>query len=112
LLSGAFLVRWRRRQASAAERQEIALGDARDALTALGDQITELDLDTEMPNADARGREEYDRAVELYERASRMLRDREPSDVELAEARRSLEEGRVQMAAARTALGSTAPRSS
>jgi hypothetical protein len=74
----------------------------------VGDDIEELqalDIDVDMPNASPRGREEYERALDLYDRANRLLLKDDPSEVELYEARRSIEEGRTRLAAARDALG-------
>ena len=51
-------------------------------------------------------RDEYQRALDLYDRANRLLLKDDPSEVELYEARRSIEEGRERLAAARDALGS------
>jgi hypothetical protein len=101
----AFLLAWRRRREAAEDRETIERGDARDELVALGEEIQALDLDVEMPNASAGGREEYERALRLYDRANQLLQQRDPSEVELYEARRSLEEGRQRVAAARDALG-------
>jgi hypothetical protein len=95
---------WRRRREAAEDRETIERGDARDELVALGEEIQALDLDVEMPDASARGREEYERALRLYDRANQLLGQRDPSEVELYEARRSLEEGRQRVAAAREAL--------
>ena len=99
-----FLMAWRRRREAAEDREELDRGDARDELVALGEEIQALDLDVEMPDASAAGREEYERALRLYDRANQLLGRRDPSEVELYEARRSLEEGRQRLAAARAAL--------
>ena len=101
-----FLFGVRRRRAAAQDREEIGRGDARDELVALGEEIEALDLDVEMPNASARGRDAYEQALKLYDRANQLLAGDDPSEVELYEARRSLEEGRSRMAAARDALAS------
>ena len=45
-----------------------------------------------------------ERALDLYDRANRLLLKDDPSEVELYEARRSIEEGRKRVAAARDAL--------
>jgi hypothetical protein len=100
----ALLMALRRRHAAAEDREELDRGDARDELIALGEEIEALDLDVEMPDASARGREEYERALRLYDRANQLLGKDDPSEVELYEARRSLEEGRARIAAAREAL--------
>ena len=98
------LIRSRRRRAARSDVQALDRASARDELVALGDDITALDLDVEMPNASRQGREEYERALMLYERASRALGDKEPSEVQLYEAQRAIEEGRARIAAAREAL--------
>jgi hypothetical protein len=100
----AMLMALRRRRAAAEDREELDRGDARDELIALGEEIQALDLDVEMPDASTLGREEYERALRLYDRANQLLGQRDPSEVELYEARRSLEEGRARIAAAREAL--------
>jgi hypothetical protein len=100
----ALLMALRRRRAAAEDRAELDRGDARDQLVALGEEIQALDLDVEMPNASPLGREEYERALRLYDRANQLLGKDDPSEVELYEARRSLEEGRARIAAARKAL--------
>jgi hypothetical protein len=56
-----------------------------------------------MPGVSQAARDEYERALGLYDYANQLLAD-DPSDVELNEARRALEEGRVRLAAARAAL--------
>ena len=99
-----FLMAWRRRREAAEDREVLDRGDARDELVALGEEIQALDLDVEMPDASSAGREEYERALRLYDRANQLLGQRDPSEVELYEARRSLEEGRQRMAAARDTL--------
>lgn len=99
-----FLFGVRRRRAAAQDREEIDRGDARDELVALGEEIEALDLDVEMPNASASGRAAYEQALRLYDRANQLLTKDDPSEVELYEARRSLEEGRSRIAAARDAL--------
>ena len=99
-----FLVGWRRRREAAQDREDLERGDARDELIALGEEIQALDLDVEMPNASPHGRGEYERALKLYDRANQLLQKGDPSEVELYEARRSLEEGRARLDAAREAL--------
>jgi hypothetical protein len=109
---GAFglLLMWRRRQAAAAEREQLTTRDTRDELVAFGEEIRALDLDVDMPGVSQTARDEYGRALELYDRANRLLAGDDPSEVELYEARRSVEEGRARLAAAREALaGSGAP---
>jgi len=105
LLAGRMFLRGRRARASAHDQRVITLRDARGALESLGEDITAMDLDSEMPGASASGRADYNRAVELYQRASQALDDRNPSDAELADIQRSLQEGRVRIEAARVELG-------
>jgi hypothetical protein len=100
----ALLLAWRRRREAAQDREELDRGGARDELIVLGEEIQALDLDVEMPNASLRGRDEYERALKLYDRANRLLGKKDPSEVELYEGRRSVEEGRARIAAARDAL--------
>jgi hypothetical protein len=107
LVAMALLLSWRRRREAAEDREQLDRGDARDELIALGEEIQALDLDVEMPDASPRGREEYERALRLYDRANQLLGQGEPSEVELYEARRSLEEGRSRIAAAREALAAS-----
>jgi hypothetical protein len=101
----ALLMALRRRRAAVQDRERLDEGDARDELVALGEDLESLDLDVDMPNASPRGREEYQRALDLYDRANRLLLKHDPSEVEMYEARRSIEEGRARVAAARDALG-------
>jgi hypothetical protein len=101
----ALLMALRRRRAAVHDREQLDEGDARDGLVALGEGLEALDLDVDMPNASPRGREEYERALNLYDRANRLLLKDNPSEVELYEARRSIEEGHTRLAAARDALG-------
>ncbi len=103
------LLALRRRRVAAHDRETLVRGDARDELIALGEDIEALDLDVEMPNASARGRDEYERALKLYDRANQLLAKDDRSDVELYEALRSLEEGRKRMEAARAALAAAEP---
>jgi hypothetical protein len=98
------LVVWRRRRAAAEAREQLTTRDARDELVALGEEIRALDLDVDMPGASQGARDEYERALSLYDRANQLLVGDDPSDVELYEARRSLEEGRARLEAARAAL--------
>jgi len=100
----AVVLAWRRRHEATQDREQLERGDAGEELIVLGEEIRALDLDVEMPNASPRGREEYERALRLYDRANQLLARKDPSEVEIYEARRSLEEGRSRLAAAREAL--------
>jgi hypothetical protein len=105
----ALFLAWRRRRDAAQDREQFERGGAREELIALGEEIQALDLDVEMPNASSRGRNEYERALHLYDRTNQLLAKDDPSEVELYEARRSLEEGRSRLAAAREALAVADP---
>jgi hypothetical protein len=102
--------RQRRRQA---EYQRAELDEvrqvARQDLVALGDDIRALDLDVQMPDADAEGKQHYNQAVERYTEAEQALdRVQRPEDVETVTS--ALEEGRWAMAAAKAELaGGEAP---
>jgi hypothetical protein len=98
------LLRWRRRRRASSDLAELDLGSARDELLTLGQEIEELDLDTQMPNASPAGRDEYHRALMLYDRGNRALADEEPSEVQIYEAKRAAEEGRARIRAARNLL--------
>lgn len=100
----ALFMALRRSRSAARTRERLDEGDARGELVALGEELQALDIDVDMPNASPRGREEYERALNLYDRANRLLLKDDPSEVELYEARRSIEEGRTRLAAARDAL--------
>jgi hypothetical protein len=82
---------------------------AREDLVALGDDIRALDLDVEMPGADAEGRQHYDQAVERYTDAEQAL-DRARGPADLQPVTSALEEGRWAMEAAKAELaGGEAP---
>jgi hypothetical protein len=104
--AAAWLVVLRRRRATAEERERLTLGDTRDELVALGEEIRALDLDVDMPGASQGGRDDYERALSLYDRANKLLTGDEPSEVELYQARRAIEEGRARLVAARQELAS------
>jgi hypothetical protein len=94
----------RRREAELAVVKQAAQED----LLALADDIRELDLDVELPNADPRGKEDYAQAVASYERADRALdRARTPEEMEAVSA--ALEEGRFAMASAKARLAGREP---
>ena len=87
--------------------EELDLGTTRDELLALGQDIEDLDLDTQMPNASPAGVQEYQQAMMLYDRANRALKDKDPSQVQIAEAKRCAEEGRAHIRAARSLLATS-----
>ena len=98
--------RGRRRQLDA-DMEEVR-ETAREDLVALGEDIRALDLDVEMPDADAQGKRDYERALGCYETASsRLDQARRPEDLEAVTS--ALEEGRCAMAAAKAELAGEAP---
>jgi len=103
--AAALLMALRRRRTAVHDREQLDEGDARGDLVALGEELQALDIDVDMPDASPTGRQEYERALDLYDRANRLLLKDDPSEVELYEARRSIEEGHARLAAARDALG-------
>ena len=97
----------RRRRQLEADMEEVR-DTAREDLVALGDDIRALDLDVEMPDADAQGKRDYERALGCYETASaRLDQARRPEDLEHVTS--ALEEGRYAMAAAKAELAGQAP---
>ncbi len=106
-----FMRSHRRRQERERARAEVddVKQVAREDLVALGEDIRALDLDVQMPGADAEGRGHYDQAVERYSEAEQALdRARRPEDIEAVTS--ALEEGRWAMAAAKAELaGGEAP---
>jgi hypothetical protein len=103
------LLRWRRKRRESSDLLELDLGTARDQLLALGQELQELDLDTQMPGASSGGIHEYEQAMMLYDRGNRALADREPSQVQIQEAKRAAEEGRKHVRAARRLLSAPPP---
>jgi hypothetical protein len=77
----------------------------RGKVVALGDQIRDLDLDVEMPDADADpgGKAEYERALAIYDQANEALTARR-TGASIQRARAALAEGRQRMEHARTLL--------
>jgi hypothetical protein len=99
--------RRKKRQREAAEFAEVK-DNARDDLVALGDDVRALEIDVDMPGANADAREDYARAVECYDRADQHWRlARSPDDLEPVGA--ALEEGRWAMACARARLEGREP---
>jgi hypothetical protein len=98
----AQLLAWRGRRRAGRDRQRLERHGAYEELIALGERIGTFDL--EVPEADQRGRDDYERALNLYDRANRLLSHRDLTDAELHEARRSLAEARSRLATAREAL--------
>ena len=102
--------RQRKREQEYARAQLEEVRDvARDDLVALGEDIRALDLDVQMPDADAEGKQHYNQAVECYTDAEQALeRVQRPEDVERVTS--ALEEGRWAMSAAKAELaGGEAP---
>jgi hypothetical protein len=97
--------RWRSRR-EARETFEDDLADARQELVSLGDDVGELDLDDSMPGADPAGKRDYERALEQYQRAERLL-GAGTNPRRLARANAALAEGRRLMNSARTRFNAT-----
>jgi hypothetical protein len=99
--------RRRRRREEQAQLDDLRTA-ARDDLVALGDDVRDIDLDIEMPDADPRARAELGRGLEAYERAERLLaRARHPDDI--AAVTRTVDDGRQAMAASRALLDGREP---
>ncbi|MFL5865672.1 MAG: hypothetical protein ACJ766_01070 [Thermoleophilaceae bacterium] len=101
------LARWLSRRRAASQMEELDLGTVRDQLLALGQDIEDLDLDTQMPNANPNGVQEYQQGVMQYDRANRALKDKDPSQLQINEAKRAVEEGRARIVVARKLLAAT-----
>jgi hypothetical protein len=78
-------------------------GRADDELTALGEDIAELDLDVEMPGADAEAKSAYAVAVDVYDKAGDRL-PRAESPQELEQVIEAIAAGRAAMARAKQRL--------
>jgi hypothetical protein len=76
---------------------------ADDELTALGEEIAELDLDVELPGADADAKSDYAEAVGIYDRAGDELPRAESPEV-LERVVAAIATGRAAMARARERL--------
>jgi hypothetical protein len=99
--------RRRRRREEQAQLDDLRTA-ARDDLVALGDDVRDVDLDIEMPNADPRARAELGRGLEAYERAEHLLSGaRHPDDI--AAVTRTIDDGRQAMAACRALLDGHEP---
>jgi hypothetical protein len=96
--------RRREQQAELAEVKETAWDD----LVALGDDIRALELDVDMPSADARAKDDYGRAVASYQSAERAYEAaRRPADLEAVTS--ALEEGRYAITSAKARLEGREP---
>ena len=103
-----FLRNKRRRRRQEQEELEEVKRFARDDLVALGDDIRALDLDVEMPDADKRGKDDYNRAVTLYTQAEEDFDNaRRPEDLEPVSS--ALEEARWAMTSAKARLAGEEP---
>jgi hypothetical protein len=76
---------------------------ADDELTALGEEIAELDLDVELPGADAEARSDYAKGVDLYDKAGDEL-ERARTPEELGSVVEAIAAGRAAMARAKERL--------
>jgi hypothetical protein len=94
--------RWRAR-AEARESLADDRADARDQLVALGNDIGDLDIDVSMPAADPSGKRDYERALEQYQRANRLLGE-DATVRRVSQASAALADGRRLMDAARASL--------
>ena len=72
---------------------------ARADLTQLGEKISDLDIDQQMPNADAGGKSEYAQACESYQAAEEHFK-RQKDDYEFAKAQKAIAEQTVADGAA------------
>jgi hypothetical protein len=93
---------WRRRRRANRDSERLEHHGAREELIVLAEQIGAFDI--EVTDAGQHGRDEYEQALNLYDRASRLLSHRHPTDAELHQARCSLAEARSRLATAREAL--------
>jgi hypothetical protein len=103
---GAVLLaaRARRRRARAHEVREAGEQSADDELVTLGDEIRELDLDTEMPGASRQALTEYEQAIARYDQANELLSG-SPTEYQVEQARAAIAAGRRHLSAARERLG-------
>ena len=103
---GAVLLaaRARRRRAREQEVHEAGERSADDELVAMGDEIRELDLDTEMPGASRQALTEYEQAIARYDQANELLSG-DPSEYQVDQARAAIAAGRRHLSAARELLG-------
>ncbi|MEU6038728.1 hypothetical protein ABZ801_25295 [Actinomadura sp. NPDC047616] len=101
--SGAFLVvRRRRREQQAREMAELKRGVEED-VTLLGEDIARLDLNVMDPDLDPAAREDYEKAMNSYDRAkSATERAARPEDMHAVT--EALEDGRYHMTAVRARL--------
>ena len=105
---GAFLVSRRNRSRQARADLAEVKDNIRDDLVALGDEIRALDLDVQMPGANAEAVADYHRAVSAYDRAETAWeRARDVNDLEPVGA--ALEEGRWAMESTRARLEGRTP---
>jgi hypothetical protein len=104
----ALLTGRRRKRAREAVEFEEAKRNARDDLVALGDDIRALDVDVELPGADAQAKADYDHAVARYI-AAEELWERARRPAELAPVGEALEEGRWAMASAKARFAGETP---
>jgi hypothetical protein len=98
------LVNGRRRRRKRAEQAETLRGRVQADFVRLGDGIRALELDTELADSSAAVKADYDRAVDLYDRANSFNRKDD-----LAAADQTLDEGLEAIAAARARLAGRRP---
>lgn len=100
---GGRVLRAHRAEEASAEDLSDRRSAAKDALVALGDAITELDIDSQMPNADAAGKRSYDDAVAAYSRGEEELGHAD-SAAHLGRAEATIADGKAAIERARTAF--------
>lgn len=86
------------------EVHKVAFAD----LVALGEDLRQLDLQVEMPDADPRAKEDYVKALNLYAKASENLDEADRLD-EMEAVSAALEEGRYYLASAKARLEGREP---
>jgi len=96
-------IRARRRRVAVDEALDDRRAAAKEALLALGGAIEELDIDTQMPNADADGKRHYGAALDAYTKGEDQLQKAD-SDGRLATAEQTIAAGRAEMDLARAKL--------
>ena len=108
----AFAGRSRRRVSAGAYPERADFDEvkaaAKEDLLALAEDVSELDDDVEQPAAPPQAKEEYMRALDLYERGSRSF-DAARTPEDLAKVAEALEEGRYRMEAAKAHLAGREP---
>jgi hypothetical protein len=100
---GGRAIRARRHHVAVDEALDDRRAAAKEALLALGGAIEELDIDTQMPNADSEGKSHYSAAVDAYSKGEEQLQHAD-SEGRLAAAEQTIAAGRAEMDRARARL--------